>query len=82
MSEQTPQPEVIVNPPPRTVLNSGADYLPSFPTVATSIDRHARRIPWWVWFTGGVVVGRGVLSAVTGGFTTMFKRLFGLNHNS
>jgi hypothetical protein len=28
-------------------------YLPSFPTLAAQVERHAVKIPWYVWLAAG-----------------------------
>jgi len=38
---------------------------PSFPAVAEGIDRVARRVPWWMWLGGGLVIAWVVVPYVT-----------------
>lgn len=79
MTGSSQQPEVIVH------QNGGASNLPrfqhptvdepdaspiAFPNVATSVDRYAKKVPWWVWFVAGAAIGAGLFSAV-------FRRVFG-----
>lgn len=39
----------------QTVAGAGAapSYLPSFPVLAAQVERHAVRIPWYVWLAAG-----------------------------
>jgi hypothetical protein len=66
------QPEIIMPHPAQR-----GDFLPDFPTVAGALDRFARRVPWWAWLIGGIVIGKGVFSTITGGVAGMAKRALG-----
>ena len=58
MAEKEPEVKVFRHPASRY----DDAYLPQFPAVASIVDEHARRIPWWVWIAVGYGVGSGVLS--------------------
>lgn len=51
--------------------------LPAFPTVATALDKYAKRVPWWGWLLVGLGIGTGLFGRVLPSLTSLFTRRSG-----
>jgi hypothetical protein len=49
--------QMFTHPVPGPQVMPTGMIAPSFPDIASTLDYHARRIPWWVWLGAGVYVG-------------------------